>query len=88
MYDRLHQAGGREKMADFYVGLQPWGTPEQVYEKVQTFCDVLGADSYVSVVRYGGMPPDEAERSMRLFAREVMPELQRLAPATERLTRT
>jgi alkanesulfonate monooxygenase SsuD/methylene tetrahydromethanopterin reductase-like flavin-dependent oxidoreductase (luciferase family) len=85
MYDRLQQPGGAEKMTDFYVGLQPWGTPEQVYEKVRSFCDVLGADSYVSVVRYGGMPPDDAEHSMRLFARKVMPELQRLAPAGERL---
>ncbi len=27
MYDRLNKPGGMEKMIDFYVGLQPWGTP-------------------------------------------------------------
>jgi hypothetical protein len=31
------------------------------------------------------MPPEVAERSMRLFASEVMPELQALAPAADRL---
>jgi hypothetical protein len=31
------------------------------------------------------MPPEEAERSMRLFAAEVLPELQRRSPAAERL---
>jgi len=75
-----------EKMSDFYIGLQPGGTPEQVYEKTKTFCDVIGADSFVGVFRYGGMPVDVAEKSLRLFAREVMPELKALAPAADRLT--
>ena len=86
MYDRLQKPGGMEKMSDFYIGLQPWGTPEQVYDKVRSFCDVLGADSFVGVFRYGGMPVDVAEKSLRLFAREVMPELKALAPAADRLT--
>ena len=38
-----------------------------------------------AVFRYGGMPPDVAERSMRLFATEVMPELKAWAPAADRL---
>jgi len=37
------------------------------------------------VFRYGGMPPAEAEKSMRLFAKEVMPELQKIGPALDRL---
>ena len=85
MYDRLTAPGGQEKMTDFYIGLQPWGTPEQVFEKVRTFCDLVGGDSYIGVFRYGGMPPAEAEQSMRLFAKEVMPELQKISPAIERL---
>jgi hypothetical protein len=31
------------------------------------------------------MPADVAERSMRLFAAEVLPELRALAPAVDRL---
>jgi len=30
------------------------------------------------VFSYAGMPHEEAERNMRLFAREVLPELQRV----------
>jgi alkanesulfonate monooxygenase SsuD/methylene tetrahydromethanopterin reductase-like flavin-dependent oxidoreductase (luciferase family) len=86
MYDRLTMPGGMEKMTEFYVGLQPWGTPEQVYEKITTFCDLTGADSFIGVFRYGGMNVEVAERSMRLFAQEVMPELQKLAPVSERVT--
>jgi alkanesulfonate monooxygenase SsuD/methylene tetrahydromethanopterin reductase-like flavin-dependent oxidoreductase (luciferase family) len=85
MYDRLNAPGGLEKMTEFYIGLQPFGTPEQVYEKVTSFCDLVGADGYTGVFRFGGMPAEVAERSMRLFAAEVMPELQALSPAIERL---
>ena len=85
MYDRLNEPGGLERMTEFYIGLQPFGTPEQVYEKVTSFCDLVGADGYVGVFRFGGMPADVAERSMRLFAAEVMPELKALSPAIERL---
>lgn len=85
MYDRLTAPGGFERMTDFYIGLQPWGTPEQVYEKIVSFADLVGADYFVGVFRYGGMSVEDAEASMRLFAREVLPELQRLAPVEERL---
>ena len=66
--DRLTAPGGQEKITEFYIGLQPWGTPEQVFEKTRTFCDLVGGDSYIGVFRYGGMPPGEAEeKSMRLL---------------------
>ena len=79
MYDRLTAPGGAEKMRDFYLGLQPWGTPEQVYDKIVSFADLIESDSFVGVFRYGGMPPETAEASMRLFARDVLPELQKVA---------
>jgi len=33
-------------------------------------------------MRFGRMPVDTAEASMRLFAKEVLPTLQELVPAT------
>ena len=42
-------------------------------------------DSYMGVFSYAGMDHAEADRNMNLFAREVMPELQALAPVHERL---
>jgi hypothetical protein len=38
----------------------------------------VGNDHFVGVFSYAGMPAGEAERNMRLFAKEVMPALQRL----------
>jgi hypothetical protein len=85
MYDRLNEPGGVEKMTEFYIGLQPWGTPEQVTEKISKFTDLVHGDSFIGVFRFGGMPLDVAEPSMRLFAEEVKPALQALAPVEERL---
>ena len=81
MYDRLNVPGGREKMTDFYVALQPWGTPEQVVSKITAFCQLIGADNFVGVFRFGGMGEAEAEASMRLFAAEVLPELTSWHPS-------
>jgi hypothetical protein len=36
----------------------------------------MGPDHFVAVMKYGGMPLDLAEASMRLFAREVLPVVQ------------
>jgi alkanesulfonate monooxygenase SsuD/methylene tetrahydromethanopterin reductase-like flavin-dependent oxidoreductase (luciferase family) len=86
MYDRLNAPGGAEAMADFFVGLQLWGTPEQVFEKIVDLQEKTLMESYNAVFSYAGMPIDEAERSMKLFARDVMPELKRLEPISERLS--
>src|SRR5262245_39976555 len=77
---------GTDRTIDFFVDLQVWGTPEQCYEKI---CDIrrrVGNDHYVGVFSFAGMPAEEAERNIRLFAAEVMPALQALgaeAPALQ-----
>jgi len=55
-----------------------WGTPAQCYEKILEIRERVGNDTFVGVFSYGGMDYADAERSMRLFAREVMPALQNL----------
>jgi alkanesulfonate monooxygenase SsuD/methylene tetrahydromethanopterin reductase-like flavin-dependent oxidoreductase (luciferase family) len=75
---------GTDKVIDYFVNLQVWGTPEQCYEKIRDIHARTGNSHYVGVFSYAGMPYDEAERNMRLFAREVLPALKKLpitAPA-------
>jgi len=69
---------GAQNVVDFFLGLQVWGTPEQCFERVMNIRSHVGNNTYVGVFRYAGMPIEEAERSMRLFARSVMPELKAL----------
>jgi alkanesulfonate monooxygenase SsuD/methylene tetrahydromethanopterin reductase-like flavin-dependent oxidoreductase (luciferase family) len=70
---------GEEGVTDFFLNLQVWGTPQQCYEKILDIRERVGSDSYVGVFSYAGMPIEDAERSMRLFAREVMPQLKKLS---------
>jgi len=69
---------GTDGVSDFFLNLQVWGTPEQCLAKILDIRSRVGADTFVGVFSYAGMPIADAERSMRLFAAEVMPELQRL----------
>jgi alkanesulfonate monooxygenase SsuD/methylene tetrahydromethanopterin reductase-like flavin-dependent oxidoreductase (luciferase family) len=71
---------GAKGASDFFLNLQVWGTPRQCIERILDIRARIGCESFVGVFSYAGMPYDEAERNMRLFARAVMPELQRLPP--------
>ncbi|WP_236792294.1 LLM class flavin-dependent oxidoreductase [Amycolatopsis sp. GM8] len=57
---------------------QAWGTPDQVFEKLQSIQQVTGAEEFVCNFRYGSMPAETAERSMRLFAEKVLPRLHKM----------
>ena len=65
-----------DAMIEFFLGLQVWGTPEQCFDKIMHFRELTGGGAYNGVFSYAGMPYEEAEKSMRLFAREVMPLLK------------
>lgn len=78
IYDRLTAPGGMEAMTEFFIGLQIWGTPAQVFDRICELQSKTFMDSYTGVFRYADMPIDEADRSMKLFAREVIPELKKL----------
>jgi hypothetical protein len=60
------------------MNLQVWGTPEQCYDKILDIHARTGNSHYVGVFSYAGMPYDAAEANLRLFAHEVMPQLQRM----------
>lgn len=77
-----HAREDADAVTEFFLSLQPWGTPEQVYEKIMDIRSRVGNEAFTGVFSYAGMPPEEAERNMRLFAREVMPELKKVGVET------
>jgi alkanesulfonate monooxygenase SsuD/methylene tetrahydromethanopterin reductase-like flavin-dependent oxidoreductase (luciferase family) len=81
-YGRLseiaREKGGTDALTEFFLSLQIWGTPAQCIEKIVDVRTRMGADTFVGVFSYAGMPYDEAERNLRLFAKSVMPALQSL----------
>jgi alkanesulfonate monooxygenase SsuD/methylene tetrahydromethanopterin reductase-like flavin-dependent oxidoreductase (luciferase family) len=55
---------------------QPIGTPDEIIDKFKMLQQAISMDTLVLHVFYGGMPRDKAEKSMRLFADKVLPEVQ------------
>jgi alkanesulfonate monooxygenase SsuD/methylene tetrahydromethanopterin reductase-like flavin-dependent oxidoreductase (luciferase family) len=75
---RTLQRHGAGAGSDMFTDLHVWGTPEQCIERVADIRRRTGASHVVAVSQYGGMPYDEGERNLRLFASEVMPALREL----------
>jgi alkanesulfonate monooxygenase SsuD/methylene tetrahydromethanopterin reductase-like flavin-dependent oxidoreductase (luciferase family) len=82
MSEIAREKGGSDVLSDFFVNLQIWGTPEQVYERILEVRGHVSCDTFIPVFSYAGMPVEEAERNMRLFARDVMPELKKVGTTT------
>ncbi len=64
-----------------FYNSHPWGTPEETIARASELANLFGVDELMFVFKYGEMPMAEAEKSMRLFAKSVMPALQALKPA-------
>jgi hypothetical protein len=48
--------------------------------KVKRLAEAFGTSEIMFIFKYGGMSMKAAEKSMQLFAREVMPALKALYP--------
>ena len=55
---------------------QPIGTPDAIIEKIKTMQQTISMEKVVIHMMYGGMPREKAEKSLRLFAEKVLPEVQ------------
>jgi alkanesulfonate monooxygenase SsuD/methylene tetrahydromethanopterin reductase-like flavin-dependent oxidoreductase (luciferase family) len=77
-YENLHSADA--PLADSLTAgtkrTQPIGTPAQVLERIKAIQQAISMGKLVIHFFYGGMEPEKAEKSLRLFAKEVLPELQ------------
>lgn len=87
-YSQIHkhvEHRTREGAAADFVRLMPWGTPQQVIEKLAYIHETIGAQGTMGHFVYGGMSYEEGERNLRLFAQKVMPELNALGERGERI---
>jgi hypothetical protein len=68
---------GRDDQAQTYLQVQSWGAPATILRKLAQRREVVGDFELSLIVRYGSMPVERVEASLRLFAAEVLPELKR-----------
>ena len=69
------RAVGMEPALNTYLSIQTWGTPLQILEKLEARKRLLGGFETLLISRYGGMSVEDAEKSLRLFASKVLPEV-------------
>jgi alkanesulfonate monooxygenase SsuD/methylene tetrahydromethanopterin reductase-like flavin-dependent oxidoreductase (luciferase family) len=72
----LLRAIGLDKLCEMYLGVNVWGTPDQIVERLRARREVIGDHDLTCCFRYAGLPYEDAEASMRLFAAEVLPRVQ------------
>lgn len=65
-----------DAVTEMYLDLQVWGTPAMCVERIKKTCERMRSNTFNSVFSYAGMPYDEAERNLRLFASAVLPKLK------------
>ena len=76
-YSKMKDESYRQKATEFYVKIQVTGTPDDCLQQLAELHRLTGLDHLVTEFAFGGMPHEEAELNMRLFADRVMPMLQR-----------
>lgn len=75
---------GLDAAADAYRNAQSWGTPEKILANYARWKELIGPFSLNAVFSYAGLPFAQVERSQRLFAAEVLPQLRRMMDAPMR----
>jgi alkanesulfonate monooxygenase SsuD/methylene tetrahydromethanopterin reductase-like flavin-dependent oxidoreductase (luciferase family) len=73
----LFKAVGMEIAAQSYCDVQTWGTPEMILKKLEARKKLMGQFELNVTAYYGGMDITTAEKSLKLFSKEVMPIVQK-----------
>ena len=75
---------GMEAAGTAFVDINTWGSPQQILEKLESRKNALGDFDLTVQISYGGMSLENAEKSMKLFAEKVLPEIQSWARVGEK----
>ena len=79
------RAVGLEALCEMYLGVNVWGTPGQILERLEARREVIGEHDLTCCFRFAGMPYADVESSMRLFASDVLPRVPSSELAVEHL---
>jgi alkanesulfonate monooxygenase SsuD/methylene tetrahydromethanopterin reductase-like flavin-dependent oxidoreductase (luciferase family) len=76
-YSKMKDETYRKKATEFYVKIQVVGTPDDCLQQIAELQRLTGLTHLVGEFGYGGMPHEDAQLNLRLFADRVLPTLQR-----------
>lgn len=72
----IARGAGVQGMIDGFMKAAVWGSPERILRALEERRATMGQLELATSFRFGGIPFALAERSMRLFAKEVLPVLK------------
>ena len=67
---------GFDRYVEGFLAANAYGTPQQMLDKYKARYDIVGGFESATCFRFGGIPYEQAEASMHLFAEKVLPELK------------
>ncbi|MDT5166879.1 MAG: hypothetical protein QOD02_184, partial [Mycobacterium sp.] len=70
---------GKPKTAGYHASNLLIGTPEEIFNRITAAQVACSFQELTIVPQFGTMPYDEAMASTRLFAKEVLPAVQKMA---------
>ena len=72
----IARSTGLDGAVEGFMKAASWGTPDKILRGLEERRALLGDFELNVAFRFGGTPPDVAERSLKLFAKEVLPVLK------------
>ena len=72
----IARATGIEGAVEGFMKAASWGTPDKILRGLEERRNLLGNFELNVAFRFGGTPYGVAERSLKLFAKEVLPVLK------------
>ncbi len=72
----IAKAAGMDGAIAGFMKAAVWGTPDRILRELEARRQVIGDFELDVAFRFGGIPYETAEQSLKLFAKEVLPVLQ------------
>ncbi len=76
------QAAGHDAVIEEFISSNLWGTPDMIAAKLRHSREVIGDFEVNGAFSYDSIPYADVEENMRLFAKEVAPEIKSWQPRT------
>ncbi len=67
---------GESGFLDMFMSATTWGTPDKILATLEARRELIGPFEHTTAFRFGGIPIEQAEASMRLFGTEVLPVIK------------
>jgi alkanesulfonate monooxygenase SsuD/methylene tetrahydromethanopterin reductase-like flavin-dependent oxidoreductase (luciferase family) len=72
----IARQGGLEGAVTGFMQAAVWGTPDRILRELEARRGVIGEFELNTAFRFGGIPYELAKRSLKMFAKEILPVLK------------